>query len=427
MDDQTKQQVQQMIDQSLTGAFQKRIGDTPTDALQLTPKKYVDKKIPLSSVLSKGDLIVGTKSSVVSNLAVGADNTVLTADSTQPLGMKWAPDTETSNQLTEVYTSAEAITAGNAVSMGPYQSDGGIIVDTSLSSIPTAVSGSYTFSYTVGNFTNRLLVLFVISANGSGVSATYNAVSMTSAFTQLANGGDTLYGFYLAGPATGANNVVISGLSGTEQFTYGIYSYYNVASSGSIAQALTSTATSTGSISKTLTPLNGGSIILTCTWLSATGTYTGINMNNNPQTPTIGSPVNNGLFMGDSGRVTNTNNITVSTSRSAGTINWIMANLELKPFTSVTYKIWKSSTTNSYNTPAWNPDWSSNAFIGFSQQTVASIVSCSVLLAGTDNNQSSILPTSQYYLGTNGAIATTGTRKVGIATSTTEILITNQW
>lgn len=49
MDQQTKKEIQIMIDSTLKSSFsRKRVGDTPTDALQLTPKKYVN----LNGVLS---------------------------------------------------------------------------------------------------------------------------------------------------------------------------------------------------------------------------------------------------------------------------------------------------------------------------------------------------------------------------------------
>lgn len=37
-----KREIERMIDLKTRGTFDKRIGDTPTDALQLVPKKYVD-------------------------------------------------------------------------------------------------------------------------------------------------------------------------------------------------------------------------------------------------------------------------------------------------------------------------------------------------------------------------------------------------
>ena len=49
-----------------------------------------DAAIPKSTVTTKGDLIVATASSTVTRVAVGANDTVLTADSAAASGVKWA-------------------------------------------------------------------------------------------------------------------------------------------------------------------------------------------------------------------------------------------------------------------------------------------------------------------------------------------------
>ena len=46
--------------------------------------------IPKSTVTTKGDLVVGTAGSTVSRLGVGSNGQILTADSTQSTGVKWA-------------------------------------------------------------------------------------------------------------------------------------------------------------------------------------------------------------------------------------------------------------------------------------------------------------------------------------------------
>ena len=49
-----------------------------------------DAAVPETVVTAKADLLVGLSSGVVDNLAVGTNNQVLTADSAQTLGVKWA-------------------------------------------------------------------------------------------------------------------------------------------------------------------------------------------------------------------------------------------------------------------------------------------------------------------------------------------------
>jgi len=53
-----------------------------------------DAAVPESVVTAKADLLVGASSGVVDNLAVGTNGQVLTADSTQTLGVKWATPTD---------------------------------------------------------------------------------------------------------------------------------------------------------------------------------------------------------------------------------------------------------------------------------------------------------------------------------------------
>ena len=60
--------------------------DGVTSAIQT----QLDGKVPATIVDAKGDLIAATAADTVSRLAVGANDTVLTADSTTSTGLKWA-------------------------------------------------------------------------------------------------------------------------------------------------------------------------------------------------------------------------------------------------------------------------------------------------------------------------------------------------
>jgi hypothetical protein len=54
-----------------------------------------------SIIDAKGDLLVGTANDAVDNLALGTNGHILTVDSAQTLGMKWAaPSVTTSNTVT---------------------------------------------------------------------------------------------------------------------------------------------------------------------------------------------------------------------------------------------------------------------------------------------------------------------------------------
>lgn len=46
--------------------------------------------VPLSTITTKGDLLAGTGSSAIARVAAGTNGTVLSADSTQTAGVKWA-------------------------------------------------------------------------------------------------------------------------------------------------------------------------------------------------------------------------------------------------------------------------------------------------------------------------------------------------
>lgn len=88
MDDQTKQYIDQQIASKIQ--FSNRIvSDTPTDMLSVVNKKYVLNNGGASIIGAKGDLIVGSNTSVLGRLPVGSDGSVLYADSTQSLGIKW--------------------------------------------------------------------------------------------------------------------------------------------------------------------------------------------------------------------------------------------------------------------------------------------------------------------------------------------------
>lgn len=59
--------------------------------------------VQASTATAKGDLLVATASATIARLGIGSDGNVLTADSTQTDGMKWAPAAGGSSGMDEVF------------------------------------------------------------------------------------------------------------------------------------------------------------------------------------------------------------------------------------------------------------------------------------------------------------------------------------
>lgn len=72
-----------------------------------------DAAVPENIVTAKADLLVGASSGVVDNLAVGTNGQVLTADSTQTLGIKWATPTDVNLTLNAQTGTTYTLVAGD--------------------------------------------------------------------------------------------------------------------------------------------------------------------------------------------------------------------------------------------------------------------------------------------------------------------------
>ena len=79
--------------QHTAGATVKHVLTSSDLTFYTTGVATADAAIPESVVTAKADLLVASASGVVDNLAVGTNGQVLTADSTQTLGVKWADST----------------------------------------------------------------------------------------------------------------------------------------------------------------------------------------------------------------------------------------------------------------------------------------------------------------------------------------------
>ena len=99
-----------------------------------------------TAIDAKGDLIGGTGADTFSRLAVGANGTVLTADSAEATGLKWAtPSSGAWTSFTPTYTN---FTLGNGTQTAAYR-DSGDVVDISIRvqlGSTSSVTGNPTFA-----------------------------------------------------------------------------------------------------------------------------------------------------------------------------------------------------------------------------------------------------------------------------------------
>jgi hypothetical protein len=322
---------------------------------------------------------------------------------------------------------ATAISAGQALSSYYSSSDGGVTLDANTT-FHTYAAASSTTSFSVGSNSNRMLVVnFVTAGTISGV--TYNGVSMTQLTTQaLTTSSTTQYCYYLIAPTTGANNLIISS-SGTPDFMGTISSYYNVAQTSPEANAK---AVSTGDIGQSITTIANGA--LTVALLAAAGFSTGsfISVNNSPYNGTGqdgGNAYSSHVFTSDSGKVypaaqTWTQTIISNLSNTSGHEGIII--VSFAPFTVPTTGAVTPATASTIG-------YGQNLFAsfeGFAASSTSVLGIVPVIVAGEIPNLS-LIPSLQYYLsntlGAISSVAGQNTRKVGISTSSTNLLVTNIW
>lgn len=336
------------------------------------------------------------------------------------------------SQVLTALTAAEAISAaGIPLAAGYYQSDGGIKLDNVVHGHASVTSLSA--GITVASNSNRILIV-VISAQASISSVQYNGSGLTQIDSGSSNGYQFYIGYILA-PTTGAHNVTATIGSAANPTSYAIYSYYNVAQTGTIDQHVTAIDTSEpATLTSNITPGFIGALVLSyVTGAYNSGSYTYSTSAPNNQVTENNNP---NLVTGDNGQAANLTQQTITFTRSGssgGNPNGFYGAVSLKPATTATLgQAINASSANvsSYTTPT-SLAIRSLAFIGFSVASASATGAIQVITAGVVAGLTGLTPFADYYLADSpGTISTTpGTisRKVGIAISTTQLLVTNVW
>ena len=162
-------------------------------SIDSTLKTQIDAQIPDALLTTKGDIIAATAASTPARLAVGANDTVLTADSSAANGVKWAAvstgiPSQTGNAGKYLTTN------GTSTSWGTIAAGGMTLLST------TTLSGSSVVISSIDQTYNSLMVVvqnpYLASGTGTltlrpnstsasaAISAAYNN-AVSSAFTEL--------------------------------------------------------------------------------------------------------------------------------------------------------------------------------------------------------------------------------------------------
>lgn len=322
------------------------------------------------------------------------------------------------NSLTG-YVAAETLVVGDPV-VAYFSQTAPVAYETKGTWAQSAAGGTVTQSLTCGTGSNRILVVFIMTF-GVTPAPTYAGVSMTLAGSGGVGGGQSVYCYYLYAPATGANNLVYSNNAGNN--TSGEFFQLT----GSHQSAVDSTyANGTGTFaaqSTTVTPTQDASFLVfaACSDQAGTTPNTTTQFNDNQQTQASG--VGARFVGGTSGIIAPKQAFTV-TSNSSYHLGVLVRAINAPTYgaaakTSASSPTAGSATVNKYS-----------SFLGFiTAITGGGVAGTAVTIqtGGVVTGLSGLVPMATYYLsntsGTLSLTAGTNSKKVGVAVSTTSLMI----
>lgn len=326
--------------------------------------------------------------------------------------------TTVASQGVKNYVAGENLTAADAVY--PLAKMQNTIAFDAYSKGRNSPVSSLTVAHTMSSSSNRILLVFIIGDTTSDLitGVTYNSVAMTRLVT-VAPGSRYFYLYYLIAPSTGTHDIVVSA-SSSILISVMAASYTGVHQTNPF-QSYGSQSTGSGNSASMdiYTSQDKGWVVM-----GSYGSPTSSTNSAGANTTQRGQEnVGEGSVSDSNAIITPPGVLTLNTSWTGSASTTKQIGLELIPIEDTGSVLFKTKATKTYY---------SKSFIGFVKTTTSSGNSAPIVISGEASGFSSLsLVTSQYYLSdTAGAIsgsAGTVTRKVGIATSDSTLLITNIW
>lgn len=339
--------------------------------------------------------------------ADGANGATLTTNGSGSLS--WASPAST--RLASSFTALAGVNTGDAVRV----TTDSIVFDATSTGSVAGGTTSVTVSHTISG-SNRVLVVQVWNGNNGGItSATFNGSAMTlvDSFTDASN--DSMYQYDVVAPATGAHNIVITRTTTTGTLVVTAASYNGVAQTGTIDSFSHNSGSSITSLTCTDT------VVGTNTWSVMAAFSNGSNITAGTNSSLIGTAVVGVNAQYDSSNV----EPTVSAGSFGMTVTSVSAVMDCAMLT-----LSPLGTTGVRKADA-GVSARANGFIGFANATTSVGSSVEVNTAGSISLFTGLTAGAQYYLSnTAGALSSsagTVTRKIGIGTAATDLLITNIW